>query len=383
LGSAAGTGHATPGFLSSPPGAVSGTTATTSAARAARIDGNGQSATSAVTAAAGGGGEVSSSDPLLVGLGASMSRLSVSIAAAHSSASRSSLTGERSTTSYRTFATPSNGNDDGASAASAAETRVQAIVARLQTDTEAFVLGGAEDAAGASAQQSGKGKGGSNAGPVVETERFLEKVDTPAKYLEANKFLIRALAAPSTLPLFPIPSIAEAGVLGQAPPVEPSQGQGQQPPPPQPQITPDALIASSSSTTLGDRCVIRRSVVGKGCTIARGAKILGCVLMPGVSVGENAKLESVVLAPHTVVGARVTLVDVNAGPEGLRIADGTEAKVTNLGPAGAGANSRKTGGGKSGAGGMDELEEVEGLVDHVEDSDDDDDEDESEEGDEE
>ncbi|KAL9934412.1 hypothetical protein V8E36_006868 [Tilletia maclaganii] len=57
-----------------PPGAVllSGTTENSSIARAARVEGNGQSASSATTAAIGGGGE-SSSDPLLVGLGASMS----------------------------------------------------------------------------------------------------------------------------------------------------------------------------------------------------------------------------------------------------------------------------------------------------------------------
>ncbi|CAD6888262.1 unnamed protein product [Tilletia controversa] len=308
-----------------------------------------------------GEGEDGGSDPLLVGLGASMSRLSVSIAAAHSSTSRSSLTGERSSTAVRPFSTHSKTSTGAAALASApAEIRVQALVARLETDAEAFVWGRADDpavvaaAAAAAAQGAGKGgKGAAGAGAgagaqaQVEQERFLGRVDTPANYLEANRFLLRALAAPTPSPLFPIPTLSDAGSLGIAPPLDTdsSASASATQPQAQPQITPDALIASTSTTTLGDRCVIRRSVVGKGVTIARGAKILGCVLMDGVSVGENAKLESVILAPHTTVGARASLIDVDAGPEGVRIAESTEAKAKRFG----GAGSSSGGGGHSGA----------------------------------
>ncbi|KAK0529372.1 Translation initiation factor eIF-2B subunit gamma [Tilletia horrida] len=382
LGSAAGTGNATPGLLSSPP--IAGGGARSGGGAFAPSAGEGAARAAASAGGVSANASSDSADPLLLGLGESMSRLSVSIAAAHSSASRSSVTGERSSTAVRHFTSASG------SEAAPAEIRVQAVVARLQTDAEAFVLGSAEEAstAGPAQQAGGKGKGGSNApaAKVHETERFLGRVDTPARYLEANKFLIRALAAPSPSPLFPIPSISEAGTLGAAPPVDSSANTGGGAAP-QPQITPDALIASSSSVTLGDRCVIRRSVVGKGCSIARGAKVLGCVLMPGVSVGENAKLESVILAPHTVVGARSNLVDVDAGPEGVRIPESTDAKVTTFGPASSSSGAGGVGGGAAGgrkggkaqALGFDEAALAAGLLQGGDDDDESSDEEEEEE----
>ncbi|KAE8231253.1 hypothetical protein CF326_g3738 [Tilletia indica] len=368
-----GSAVASPNMLASPP--------TISTSRRPHLGRQSSASASSPSARANKDGQdESAADALLAELGTSMSRLSVSIAAAHSSASRSSITGERSSTAVRPFSTPSSSSSS--SGAAPAEIRVQALVARLETDAEAFVWGRADEvsATGLVAGKGGKGAGGAGSAPQVEQERFLGKVDTPARYLEANRFLLRALAAPTPSPLFPIPSISEAGSLGTAPPIE-----GGAAPPSQPQITPDALIASHSSTTLGDRCVIRRSVVGKGCTIARGAKILGCVLMNGVSVGENAKLESVILAPHTTVGARSSLVDVDAGPEGVRIPDGTEAKATRFGNGvsgggGAGAAGGGPGGKKAGRGpqalGFDESAVVAGLL---QDDDDDDSEDSEEE----
>ncbi|KAE8218745.1 hypothetical protein CF319_g7431 [Tilletia indica] len=372
-----GSAVASPNMLASPP--------TISTSRRPHLNRQSSASASSPSARAKDGQDESSSsaaDALLAELGTSMSRLSVSIAAAHSSASRSSITGERSSTAVRPFSTPSSSSSS--SGAAPAEIRVQALVARLETDAEAFVWGRADEvsAAGPVAGKGGKGAGGAGSAPQVEQERFLGKVDTPARYLEANRFLLRALAAPTPSPLFPIPSISEAGSLGTAPPIE-----GGAAPPSQPQITPDALIASHSSTTLGDRCVIRRSVVGKGCTVARGAKILGCVLMNGVSVGENAKLESVILGPHTTVGARSSLVDVDAGPEGVRIPDGTEAKATRFGNgvsggggagAAGGGSGKKTGRGPQ-ALGFDESAVVAGLLQDDDDDSEDSEEEESEE----
>ncbi|KAK0552120.1 Translation initiation factor eIF-2B subunit gamma [Tilletia horrida] len=267
----------------------------------------------------------------------------------------------------------------GGSANGGAEVLVHTLIARISpVHTDHHVVPG--EGAAPEADRHGPG-----------VERFLERVDTPSKYLEANRFLLRALSAPTPSALFPIPTLSEVGTLGAAPPLPSSESSTQQQQQQKPQITPDALIASSPSVTLGDRCVIRRSVIGKGCNIARGAKILGCVLMPGVTVGENAKLESTVLAPYTVVGARVNLLDVDAGPEGVKIADGTDAKLTRIGlpsavSAGAGKNrdkgSRGTGaGGEEGpqALGFDASAPISGLMDLDSDSEDEEEDEEDEE----
>lgn len=51
------------------------------------------------------------------------------------------------------------------------------------------------------------------------------------------------------------------------------------------QISPDSIVGAN--VVVGERASVKRSCVGKGVNIARGAKINGCVLMENAVVGEK------------------------------------------------------------------------------------------------
>lgn len=54
---------------------------------------------------------------------------------------------------------------------------------------------------------------------------------------------------------------------------------------PRAQISNDTLVGAD--TRIGERAALKRCVVGRECTIARGARLTGCVVMDGVTVGEK------------------------------------------------------------------------------------------------
>jgi translation initiation factor eIF-2B subunit gamma len=54
----------------------------------------------------------------------------------------------------------------------------------------------------------------------------------------------------------------------------------------------------AENVTVGERCHIKGSVIGAGCTIAANVQLTKCVLMEGVIIGENVVLTSCVLGPR-------------------------------------------------------------------------------------
>ncbi|KAI5804604.1 hypothetical protein EDC01DRAFT_716098 [Geopyxis carbonaria] len=85
----------------------------------------------------------------------------------------------------------------------------------------------------------------------------------------------------------------------------------------------DCLIAEKAS--IGERSVIKKSVIGAGVSIGRGARIMGCVLMDGASVAENAKLEGCLIGRKANIGAKVVLKDCEVAG-GYFVEDGVDAK---------------------------------------------------------
>jgi translation initiation factor eIF-2B subunit gamma len=54
----------------------------------------------------------------------------------------------------------------------------------------------------------------------------------------------------------------------------------------------------AENVTVGEKCQIKESVVGAGCTIAANVRLTKCVLMEGVTIGENVVLLRCVLGPR-------------------------------------------------------------------------------------
>ncbi|KAJ7262277.1 UDP-3-O-glucosamine N-acyltransferase [Mycena haematopus] len=71
-------------------------------------------------------------------------------------------------------------------------------------------------------------------------------------------------------------------------------------------ISSDTIIGDS--TKVDERTSIKKSVIGRHCTIGKMAKIVGCVLLDHCVVEDGAKLDGCVLGKNTKVGAKAELV---------------------------------------------------------------------------
>ncbi|KAJ7497185.1 UDP-3-O-glucosamine N-acyltransferase, partial [Mycena latifolia] len=99
------------------------------------------------------------------------------------------------------------------------------------------------------------------------------------------------------------------------------------------QISSDTIVGDS--TKIDERTSIKKSVIGRHCTIGKMVKIVGCVLLDHCIVEDGAKLDGSILGKNTKVGAKAELVrcvtqagyEVNPGEsvknEKLEISDWT------------------------------------------------------------
>ncbi|KAJ7901729.1 UDP-3-O-glucosamine N-acyltransferase [Mycena olivaceomarginata] len=105
------------------------------------------------------------------------------------------------------------------------------------------------------------------------------------------------------------------------------------------QISSDTIIGDS--TKVDERTSIKKSVIGRHCTIGKMVKIVGCVLLDHCVIEDGVKLDGCVLGKNTKVGVKAELVrcvtqagyDVDPGEsvknEKLEISDWTEGAVAD------------------------------------------------------
>jgi len=69
-----------------------------------------------------------------------------------------------------------------------------------------------------------------------------------------------------------------------------------------------------SESVLGDKCSVKRSVLGRGCSLGTGVKIINSVLMDGVQVGDNCHIQNSIVCKGCVVHAGAQVKDCQIGP---------------------------------------------------------------------
>ncbi|EPQ57409.1 UDP-3-O-glucosamine N-acyltransferase [Gloeophyllum trabeum ATCC 11539] len=74
---------------------------------------------------------------------------------------------------------------------------------------------------------------------------------------------------------------------------------------PKAQISSDCIVGES--TRVDERTTIKRSVIGKHCTIGKMARIVGCVLLDHCVVEDGAKLDNCIMGKNTKVGSKASL----------------------------------------------------------------------------
>ncbi|KAL7269445.1 Translation initiation factor eIF-2B subunit gamma [Rhizina undulata] len=85
----------------------------------------------------------------------------------------------------------------------------------------------------------------------------------------------------------------------------------------------DCLVAEK--VTVAEKAVVKRSVLGAGVSIGKGARLMGCVLMEGAVVGEGVKLEGCTIGRKAIIGNKAVLKDCEVA-EGYSVEEGAEAK---------------------------------------------------------
>ncbi|CAK0780561.1 hypothetical protein CVIRNUC_005094 [Coccomyxa viridis] len=75
--------------------------------------------------------------------------------------------------------------------------------------------------------------------------------------------------------------------------------------------------------TLGDKCSIKRSVLGPMCKLGSNVKIINCVLMDSVIVHDGCHLQNCIICTGAELQERVSLRDCQVGP-GFTVSEGAE-----------------------------------------------------------
>ncbi|KAH8828298.1 UDP-3-O-glucosamine N-acyltransferase [Flagelloscypha sp. PMI_526] len=72
------------------------------------------------------------------------------------------------------------------------------------------------------------------------------------------------------------------------------------------QISTDSMVGES--TQISERAVIKRTIIGRHCTIGKMVKIVNCILLDHCVVHDGVKLEGCILGNNTTVGAKAELI---------------------------------------------------------------------------
>lgn len=137
---------------------------------------------------------------------------------------------------------------------------------------------------------------------------FMRRVDTVQLYHFAN------LALAKTDPTQPPPPPGSSGAV---------------------KIDPSATIAEKAIVTamdclvadkvsIGPKAIVKKSVVGSGCSIGAGVRVMGCVLMDGVAVAHGASLEGCTVGRKAYIGAKCVLRDCEVA-DGFLVDEGSSS----------------------------------------------------------
>jgi len=74
-----------------------------------------------------------------------------------------------------------------------------------------------------------------------------------------------------------------------------------------------AACAVGERTVLGDKCGVKRSVIGSDCRIGNNCKVVNSVLMDGITLGDNCDVRNTVICSGCRVGEDASLRDCQVG----------------------------------------------------------------------
>ncbi|KAJ3341090.1 hypothetical protein HDU93_005722 [Gonapodya sp. JEL0774] len=136
-------------------------------------------------------------------------------------------------------------------------------------------------------------------GTVVPHVPYTLRASEPWSYIELNRYLAR-------------PALASAVRVPASAEVHPRSTVGQ-----------DSLVGEG--TRMGERCSVKKSVIGAHCVIGKGVKISGSVVMDYIVIDDNVKLDNCVVGFHAKIGKASILTNCDILPRAV-IKDSTQLK---------------------------------------------------------
>ena len=70
-------------------------------------------------------------------------------------------------------------------------------------------------------------------------------------------------------------------------------------------IGPGCIVGAD--VTLGEKCSVKRCVIGRGASVGTGVKLINAVVMPRATVEDGCTVQGCVVGPRAVIGAGTTL----------------------------------------------------------------------------
>ncbi|KXS18015.1 nucleotide-diphospho-sugar transferase [Gonapodya prolifera JEL478] len=125
------------------------------------------------------------------------------------------------------------------------------------------------------------------------------RASEPWSYLELNRYLTRPTVA------LPVRVASSADVHARS-----TVGQ-------------DSLVGDG--TRIGERCSIKKSVIGAHCVIGKGVKLSGSVVMDYTVIEDNVKLDNCIVGFHAKIGKGSTLLNCDVLPH-VVVKDGSQVK---------------------------------------------------------
>lgn len=154
------------------------------------------------------------------------------------------------------------------------------------------------------------GKGWLCAAYVAPEGSYCQRANTLGGYAEVNRDSVTPELAPKLLK--ETPSARGENFLA------PSVTLGNK-------VTVGAGCMVGADSTLGDRCSVKRSVVGRGCSLGANVKVINSVLQDGVKVADNCHVQNSIVCSGCTLNADVNLRDCQLGP-GFMVSAGSDIK---------------------------------------------------------
>ncbi|XP_047341196.1 translation initiation factor eIF-2B subunit gamma [Impatiens glandulifera] len=92
-------------------------------------------------------------------------------------------------------------------------------------------------------------------------------------------------------------------------------------------VGPQCVLGEGSE--MGDKCSVKRSVIGRHCRIGSNVKVVNSVIMNHVTVGDGCTIQGSVICSNVTLQERVTLKDCQVGA-GFVVSAGSEYKGESL-----------------------------------------------------